>query len=77
MLLYIMLCIMLVYLMLFAALINLFVCIMLIFLPLNIANYFCIHALSLVIDTICLLQILFCIIHSAFNQLVFLILCAL
>ena len=43
----------------------LFVCIMLIFLPMIFAN-----ALSLVIDAVCLFQILFCIIHSAFNLLV-------
>ena len=34
------------------------------------------YALSWVIDTVCLFQILFCIMHSAFNVLVFLILCS-
>ena len=37
---------------------------------LTFANAFCFHALSWVIDTVCLFQILFCIIHSAFNLLV-------
>ena len=50
----------------------LFACIMLIFLPLTLANAFCFHTLSWVIDIVCLLQILFCIIHSAFNMLVLL-----
>ena len=46
------------------------------FLPLTIANAFCIHALSCVIDTVRLLQVLFCATNSAFNQFVFLISCS-
>ena len=49
MLLYIMLCIMLVYLMLFVAL-SIAVCIMLLFLLLIFANAFCFHSLSWFID---------------------------
>ena len=62
--------------MLFAALLMLFVCIMLFFLPIIFSNAFCFHALSWVIDTVCLFHILFCIMHSAFNLLVFQILCS-
>ena len=36
---------------------------------------FCLHALSWFIDTVCLFQIIFCIILSAFNLVVFVILC--
>ena len=54
----------------------LFVCIILFFLPLIFANVLCFHALCLVIDTVCLFHVLFCITHSAFNLLVFLILCS-
>ena len=75
-LLYIILYTMLAYLMQFAALFNA-VCIMLLFLPLIFADAFCFHALSWVIDTVCLFLILFCFMHSAFNLLVFLILCSL
>ena len=42
--------------------------------PLTSANAFSFHALFCVIDTVCLFKILFCIMHSAFNLLVFLIL---
>ena len=51
MLLYIMLCIMLAYLMLFAALSNAVCLYNAIFLPLIFANAFCFHALSWSIDT--------------------------
>ena len=63
-----MLCVMHAYLMLLYLM--LFVCIML-FLPLSLANAFCLHALSWFIDTVCLFQALFCIIHRAFNLLAF------
>ena len=53
----------------------LLVCIIL-FLPLIFANAFLFHALSWFLDTVCLFQILFCITLSAFNLLVFLILCS-
>ena len=46
------------------------------FLRLTFVNAFCFHALSWVIDTVCLFQILSCIMHSAFNLLAFLILCS-
>ena len=51
----------------------LFVCIMLSssFLPLVFANALGFHALCWFIDTVCLFQVLFCIMHSAFNLLVF------
>ena len=52
----------------------LFACIMLIFLPLIYAIAFYFNALSRFIDTVCLFQILLCIMHSALNLLVFLIL---
>ena len=74
MLLFIMLYIILAYLVLFAALANA-VCIML-FLPLTFENDFCFHALPYVIVTVCLFKILFFIIHSALNLLVYLILCS-
>ena len=48
----------------------LFVCIMLFFF---FANAFCFHALSWFIDTVSLCHVLFCIMHSAFSLLVFLI----
>ena len=55
----------------------LFVCIMLLFLPLISANAFYFHALSLYIDTQFVYFIFFiCIMHSAFNLFVFLILCS-
>ena len=44
--------------------------------PLIFANSFCFHAFSWFIDTVCLFQILFSIMHSAFNLLVVLILCS-
>ena len=40
------------------------------------ANAFCFHALSWVIDINYLLRLLFCIMYSAINQLVFLMLCS-
>ena len=48
----------------------LFVCIMIVLLPLIFANVLCFHALSWFIDTVCLFQVLYCIMHSAFNLLV-------
>ena len=46
----------------------LFVCIMLNFLPLTFANAFCFHACLVwgYFHIVCLFQILFCIMHSAF-----------
>ena len=41
------------------------------FFAIDSANVFCFHALSWFIDTVCLPQILFSIMHSAFNLLVF------
>ena len=35
------------------------------------ANAFCFHALSWLIDTVCLFQVLFCVMHNAFNLMVF------
>ena len=47
------------------------------FLQLTFANAFCFHALSLgYCQIVCLFIMLSCIIYSAFNQLVFLILCS-
>ena len=46
------------------------------FLHLTFANTISFHALSWVIDKVCLFQILPCIMHSAFSQLSFLILCS-
>ena len=76
MLLCIMLYIMLAYLMLFAALSNAVCLYNAYFLPLIFANTFCFHDLSWFIDTVFLFQILSCIMHSAFNLLVFLIPCS-
>ena len=58
--------IMLAYLMLLAALFNA-VCLHNAFFPLIFTNAFRFHALSWFIDTVCLFQILFSIMHSAFN----------
>ena len=66
--------IMLTYLMLFATLFNAVCLYYAYFLPVTFANAFCFHSLSWVIDTVCLFQILFCIMHSAFNLLALLIL---
>ena len=41
------------------------------FLPLIFANAFCFHALSWFVDTVCLFQVCFSIMRSAFNLLVF------
>ena len=70
-----MLCIMPAYIMLLVALFNA-VCLHNApsFLPFTFSNAFCFHALSWFIETVCLFHILYCIIHSAFNLLVFLIL---
>ena len=77
MLLYILLYIMLAYLMLLAVLSNAVCLLNAYFLPLIFANAFCFRGLSWFIDTWFLLfQILFCMMHSAFNLLVFLILCS-
>ena len=47
------------------------------FRSLSFANAFCFHALSFgYLHIVCLFQILFCIMYSAFSQLVFLILCS-
>ena len=72
MLLYIMLYIVLAYLMLFVALSNA-ACLYnaFSFLPLIFENTSCLHALSWFISTVCLLQVLFCIMHRAFVLLVF------
>ena len=71
MLLYIMLKKVLAYLMLFAALSNAVCLYNASFLPMisTIAFYF--HVLSCFIDTVCLFHVLICIMHSAFNLLVF------
>ena len=73
MLLYIMLYIVLAYLMLYIVLayLMLFVCIMLLFLPMIFENAFYFHVLSWFMDTVCLFHVLICIMHSAFNLLVF------
>ena len=73
MLMYIMQYIVLAYLMLLAALSNaacLHNCLIL-FLPLMSENAFYLHVLSWFIDTVCLFHALICIMHSAFNLLVF------
>ena len=71
MLLYIMLYILLAYLMLFAALSNAVCLYNASFFPMisTIAFYF--HVSSWFIDTVCLYHVLICIMHSAFNLLVF------
>ena len=74
MLLYIMLYIMLVYIM-FAALSHA-VCFYYAFFAIDFENAFCFHALSWFIDIVCLFKVLFSIMRSAFNLLVFLILCS-
>ena len=74
MLLYIMLYIILAYLMLFAALSNadcLYNAFFLFLLPMIFANAFCFHALSWFIDTVCLFQVLFCIMNNSFNLFFF------
>ena len=76
MLLYIMLYIVLAYLMLFASTSNTVCLVNVFFLPFIFANASCFRALSWVIVTVYLSQILFCIMHSAFNLLVFIILCS-
>ena len=58
--------------MLFGALSNA-VCLYNAYFPLIFANAFCFHALSWVIDTVCLFHILLSIMHIAFNMLVFLV----
>ena len=68
--------IMLAYLMLLTALFNAVCLYNAYFLLLIFANAFSFHALSWVIDIVCLFQILSYIMHSAFNLLVFLILCS-
>ena len=78
MLLYIMLYIMLAYLMQLVDLFNA-VCLSNAYLlfAINFANAFCFRALCLGYRHIaCLIKMLFCIIHSAYNQLVFFILCS-
>ena len=67
--------IMLAYLMLFTALSSAVCLYNTYFFAIDFANAFCFLAVSWVIDTVCLFQILFCIMHSAFNLLVFVIKC--
>ena len=76
MLLYIMQYIMLAYLMLLTVLFNAVCLYNAYFLSLTFENAFCFHALSWFIDTGCLFQILFRIMHIALNLLVFQILCS-
>ena len=71
MLLYIMLYIVLAYLMLFGALSNAVCLYSASFLPMIYAIAFYFHVLSWFIDTVCLFHVLICIMHSAFNLLVF------
>ena len=66
-----MLYIVLAYLMLFAALSNAVCLYNASFLPMISANAFYFHVLSWFIDTVCLFHVLICIVHSAFNLLVF------
>ena len=66
-----MLYIVLAYLMLFAALSNAVCLYNASFLPMISANAFYFHVLSWFIDTVCLFHVLICIMHSAFNLLVF------
>ena len=66
--------IVLAYLMLFAALTNAVCLYNASFFPLISANAFYFHALSLFIDIVFLFHFLICIMHSAFNLFVFLIL---
>ena len=49
----------------------LFVCIMLLCFPMISAIAFYFHVLSWFIDTVCLFHVLICIMHNAFNLLVF------
>ena len=76
MFLYIMLHIMLAYLMLFPALFSAVCLYNAYFFKFTFANAFCFHALSWVIDTVYLFKILFYIMYSTFNLLIFLILCS-
>ena len=76
MLLYVTLYMMLACLMLSAALSNAVCFYIAFFLPLTFSSAFCFHASFWVIDTVCLFQILFCIMFSAFNMFVLLILCS-
>ena len=55
----------------FISYLMLFVCMMLPCFPLISANAFYFHVLSCFIDTVCLFHVLICIMHSAFNLLVF------
>ena len=71
MLLYIMLYIVLAYLMLFAALSNAVCLYNVSFLQMISAIAFYFLVLSWFIDTVCLFHVLICIMHSAFNLLVF------
>ena len=68
---YLMLYIVLAYLMLFAALSNAVCLYNASFLPTISAIPFYFHVLSWFIDTVCLFHVLICIMHSAFNLLVF------
>ena len=63
--------IMLAYLMLFAALSNAVCLYNASFFAIDFCKCFFLHALSWFIYTVCLFQVLFCIMHSAFNVLFF------
>ena len=67
---------MLAYLMLFAALFNSVCLSNAYFIYFYFCKCFFFHTLSWVIDAVFLFQILFCIMHSAFNLLVFVLLCS-
>ena len=68
---YLMLYIVFAYLMLFAALSNAVCLYNASFLPMISAIAFYFHILAWFIDTVCLFHVLICIMHSAFNLLVF------
>ena len=64
--------IMLAYLMLFAALSNMHVCIMLfIFFAIFLQMLFVFMLCLCLLNIVCLFEVLFCIMHSAFNLLIF------
>ena len=67
---------MLLYIMLYIMLVNLMLLVCIMLFLLTVANALCFCELSWVIDTICLFHKLFCIMHSALNLLVFVILCS-
>ena len=67
--------VMLAYSMLFAGLSNA-VCLHSAFFAIDFCKCFLFHTLSWFIDTVCLFQLRYCIMHSAFNLWIFLILCS-